>query len=58
VDHCHKTQEFRGWICKSCNHGIGKLGDDIENVLDALNYLSGFHKLGSNQGGNDDLAAA
>ena len=58
VDHCHKTQEFRGWICKSCNHGLGKLGDDIENVLNALNYLSTFHKLGQNQETNDDLAAA
>ena len=39
IDHDHKTDEFRGWICDSCNTGIGKLGDNIEGVLNAIRYL-------------------
>ena len=58
VDHCHKTQEFRGWICKSCNQGLGKLGDDVEGVLQALDYLSTVYKMRAHPGGDDDLAAA
>ncbi|AGF91552.1 hypothetical protein PRRG_00043 [Prochlorococcus phage P-RSP2] len=38
-DHDHKTLKERGWICHSCNLGIGKLGDNIEGVLKAYNYL-------------------
>ena len=39
LDHCHETNKFRGWICESCNHAIGKLGDNIEGVQKALDYL-------------------
>ena len=39
LDHDHMTGEFRGWICESCNHGIGQLGDNIEGVLKAVRYL-------------------
>lgn len=39
VDHCHKTETFRGWICSACNTGIGALGDDPEIVKKALAYL-------------------
>ena len=38
-DHDHKTGEFRGWICKSCNTGFGGLGDNIESLSNALEYL-------------------
>lgn len=38
-DHNHDTGQHRGWICSSCNTGIGKLGDDLEGVLKALTYL-------------------
>lgn len=40
VDHSHGTGQFRGWICHSCNTGIGKLGDDIEGVMRAVAYLN------------------
>lgn len=40
VDHDHVSGKFRGWLCKSCNIGIGKLGDNIEGLQQALNYLS------------------
>ena len=39
-DHDHKTEEFRGWLCKQCNVGIGHLGDDLEGVLKAVRYLT------------------
>lgn len=38
-DHCHDSDQFRGWICNSCNTSIGKLGDNIEGVEKALAYL-------------------
>ena len=39
VDHDHKTGKFRGWLCKTCNIGIGKLGDTIDGIENARNYL-------------------
>ena len=26
LDHCHKTQEIRGYVCMDCNVGMGHLG--------------------------------
>ena len=43
LDSCHKTNEFRGWICEACNTGIGKLGDDFTGVWLAAMYLSRFN---------------
>lgn len=40
LDHCHKTEEFRGWLCDHCNLAIGMLGDDVEGVEKALKYVS------------------
>lgn len=39
VDHDHATGSVRGVICLNCNRGIGSLGDTIEGVRRALNYL-------------------
>lgn len=39
VDHCHITGKIRGLLCFHCNTGIGKLGDNIESITKALNYL-------------------
>jgi hypothetical protein len=39
LDHDHISNEFRGWICEKCNTGIGKLGDDVNGLVMALNYL-------------------
>ena len=39
MDHDHETGAFRGWICDLCNVGIGKLGDNLEGVMNAVNYL-------------------
>ena len=38
-DECHETKTFRGWLCRSCNQGIGMLGDNITGVERALAYL-------------------
>ena len=39
LDHCHVNNTFRGWLCEECNFGIGKLGDDIDGVKRAIEYL-------------------
>jgi len=41
-DHCHKTNKFRGYCCNSCNRSIGILGDDIDGLLKAFNYILKF----------------
>lgn len=40
VDHCHTTGKIRGLLCTSCNRGVGYLGDSVENLQSAINYLS------------------
>lgn len=39
LDHDHSDDCFRGWICDRCNTGIGKLGDTLDGVIKAVNYL-------------------
>jgi len=39
LDHCHDNKSFRGWICNNCNVGLSRLGDNIEGLTKALNYL-------------------
>jgi hypothetical protein len=39
-DHKHGTTEIRGLLCSSCNTGLGKLGDSIEGLQRALDYLN------------------
>jgi hypothetical protein len=39
LDHCHFTDAFRGYICNSCNLGIGRFNDDIELLERAITYL-------------------
>ena len=38
-DHDPAGEYFRGWICQGCNTGLGKLGDSIESLERALQYL-------------------
>lgn len=44
VDHCHKTNQIRGLLCSECNRGLGKLGDTIEGLQKAINYLKNYDK--------------
>lgn len=39
VDHEHTTRAVRGLLCHFCNTGIGLLGDDLEGLLRAVDYL-------------------
>jgi len=39
MDHNHKTNEFRGLLCKECNRALGLLGDNIGILENATNYL-------------------
>jgi hypothetical protein len=39
LDHCHATGVFRGWLCHSCNRGLGALGDTREALQRAAAYL-------------------
>ena len=39
LDHDHSDDSFRGWICEPCNTGLGKLGDNLDSVIKAVNYL-------------------
>lgn len=48
LDHCHRTNTFRGYICKDCNSGIGLLKDKISVLFRSLIYLT-KHKLKLNK---------
>ena len=39
LDHDHNTNEIRGWLCDQCNTGIGKLGDNLNGIMNAVKYL-------------------
>ena len=39
LDHCHDTVDFRGWLCKQCNTGLGNLGDNLQSLQLAVEYL-------------------
>lgn len=36
LDHCHKTGKYRGALCMQCNAALGKLGDDIDEIVKKL----------------------
>ena len=41
LDHAHGgSRAWRGWLCRSCNIGIGHLGDSTEGVAKAVAYLA------------------
>ena len=39
LDHNHRTGTIRGWICDSCNTGIGRFKDDIALLRRAIQFL-------------------
>jgi hypothetical protein len=45
LDHDHEDNSFRGWLCDQCNTGIGKLGDNVDSIINALEYLLSKQKL-------------
>ena len=40
VDHCHKTGKIRGLLCLNCNYGLGHFKDNIDNLYNAIDYLT------------------
>lgn len=40
LDHNHNTNEFRGWICRECNIGLGLLGDCVDVAIKNLQRYS------------------
>ena len=45
IDHCHKTNKFRGILCESCNRGLGFFKDNSNTLLRAAVYLEKFNKI-------------
>jgi hypothetical protein len=41
IDHDHTTGEVRGMLCFRCNAALGQLGDDVDRVRRAADYLQG-----------------
>jgi len=39
VDHCHDTGAIRGLLCVGCNTALGALGDNVNGLLKAVEYL-------------------
>ncbi len=39
LDHNHQTGEVRGYLCESCNTGIGRFDDDPELIKKAIKWL-------------------
>lgn len=39
LDHNHRTGEPRGWVCDSCNTGIGRFKDDVELIKKAIRFI-------------------
>lgn len=42
VDHCHKTGKIRGLLCNKHNRILGTLGDSVEELERAIDYLNKF----------------
>ena len=39
IDHCHRTDKFRGWVCSNCNTMIGLAGESIRGLENGIRYL-------------------
>jgi hypothetical protein len=40
IDHCHKTGEVRGVLCRPCNSAIGLLKDKVSLFTQAARYIN------------------
>jgi hypothetical protein len=40
IDHCHKTEKFRGVLCMNCNTGLGHFKDETITLENAIRYLT------------------
>lgn len=42
IDHCHKTNKIRGWLCDDCNSALGRVDDRIDILENLIIYLKKF----------------
>jgi hypothetical protein len=42
VDHCHSSNKIRGYLCGSCNRGLGLFKDSTTSLNKAIEYLQEF----------------
>lgn len=40
IDHCHNTLDVRGVLCSFCNIGLGHFKDSLDNLNNAIKYLT------------------
>ncbi len=40
IDHCHKTKQVRGILCRPCNAGLGMFKDNPQFLQNAIIYLT------------------
>lgn len=40
IDHDHHTKKVRGLLCMDCNCALGKMGDQVDKLLDVACYLA------------------
>jgi hypothetical protein len=43
IDHSHKTNKIRGLLCPNCNAGLGLLGDNLNFLQKAIEYLNKYN---------------
>ena len=41
IDHDHVSGKIRGLLCARCNTSIGRLGDSVDGLMRAVEYLRG-----------------
>ena len=39
VDHNHKTGKLRGLLCRTCNSALGLVDDNMDWLLNCIEYL-------------------
>lgn len=42
IDHNHQTGKLRGLLCRDCNTSLGKFGDSVERLREAVAYLERY----------------
>jgi len=40
IDHCHKTNKIRGWLCDDCNVALGRVDDRVDILKNLIKYLN------------------